>query len=187
MPTISNRLRRHNRLLTAAATALAATVLTTGPAFAHTSQKTLQPGQTVDLYTFSWNNATDLTVNFFPPGGNFSPNVTTVSGKQLTITQAPLSGGGYSDELQFTMPNLGYPSGTAEALIMVGGGAIATRFSPVQPPITSSYGLSFQYDSTPVPVNDAPEVPFAGALPLALLGLAGGAWLYRARRTRTIQ
>ncbi len=187
MPTINNQFRRRSRILTAVAAVAATAMLTTGPAFAHTSQRTLQPGEVVDLYTFTWFHAPDFTVSFFPNGGMFNSNIPTVSGNQLTVTETPLSGGGYSDKLQFTMPNLNLPSGSVDALITVGGGAVATRFHPVQPPIQSGYGLNFQYDSTPVPVNDAPEVPFAGALPLALLGLAGGAWLYRARRTRSIQ
>ena len=181
-------LTRHSRpgrwLMIGSAAAAAAMTLFTGPAFADST--TLSPGETVDLYTFSWSNTTNFQVSFEPTNGVYTPNMPTVSGNQLTVTQTPTSNGGYSDKLEFTMPNLGINSQSMDALIGTGAGTLVARFQPVQPPITGGYGLPFTYKSTPIadlpPTNSMPEVPLAGALPFALLGFGAVVWLYRARR-----
>ena len=85
------------------------------------------------------------------------------------------------DELQITLPNLGNSSGVMNAQIFINAGAIVTRFQPVQPPITSAYGASFNYDATPL-AGQLPEVPLAGALPAVMIAALGGTWLLRKRR-----
>ena len=183
MLTLTNHSRTRRWLTTGSAATAAAMMLFTGPAFADST--TLSPGQTVDLYTFSWSSTADFQVSFQAANGVYAPNIPTVGGNQLTVTQTPLSNGGYSDKLEFTMPNLGITSQAMDTVITTGAGTVVARFQPVQPPITGGYGLPFTYDSTPVnvaPANNLPEVPFAGALPVALLGLVGGVWLDRARR-----
>ncbi len=150
-----------------------------GVASADTTTPTYQPGQIVDVYTFDWSSETT----------GFSISLDSMVNHQFStvpatlVNQTSLGDGGYSDELQFTMPNLGSSGDSgASALVMTGtGGALVTRTSVVQPPISSGYGLTFTYD--PAPVGALPEVPFAALMPLSLLLVGFAAYLWRRRST----
>ncbi len=155
-------------------------VLSTGVAFADSSMPTFQVGQQVDLYTFDWSSATSgFSVTLGSANIEASAAPTTVSATVIKQTQA--SDGGYIDELQITLPNLGNSSGVMNALISINAGALVTRFQPVQPPITGGYGVNFNYDATPL-AGQLPEVPVAGALPAVMVAALGGMWFLRKRR-----
>ncbi len=161
---------------------ISVSVLSTGVVFADSNVPTFQVGQQVDLYTFDWSSATNgFSVTLGSANLEASAANTTVSA--TVIKQTPTSSGGYMDELQITLPNLGSSSGVMNALISINAGALVTRFQPVQPPITSGYGANFNYDATPL-AGQLPEVPLAGALPAVMIAALGGLWFMRQRQRR---
>lgn len=135
-------------------------------------------GQTITVYTFDWSNESTFSLEFNLNFGNYA----YASVPATLVSQTRGSSGGYIDKLQATVPALGSAPGDADVVVSPGsGGALVTRLQPVQPPITSGYGLEFHYAGDTA--NQAPEVPLAGALPAGFAALAGGFMIWRRKRS----
>lgn len=157
-------------------------LLSTGASFA-SSGPAFYPGETVDVFTNSFNGHTGFTISLFSDsGGSFNTKVPLTYIGNITGNFTPAFATNYGltwgttwYEFSFQMPKGETGGHTYGALMNTStGGSVFTRFVGYPDPSQSTYGTQYTYES-PVapPTGQAPEVPYAAALPLVAAGIWG--------------
>lgn len=147
----------------------------TGPSF--------YPGETVDVYTSSFQQATSISL-FDESGSGFSDTVPVSYVGQIQGNFTPsgfqsqnISWGTTWNEYSFVVPNGGQNGEDIGALLNAsGGGVIFTRFVGFPDLSEEQYGTQFTYLSV-LPTGQLPEVPWAAALPLIAASIGSAVWM----------
>ena len=163
-------------------------LLSTGASFA-SSGPTFYSGETVDVFTLPGYGHTGLTITLSSnTGGSFNQTIPLTYVGHISGNFAPdwaNNWGSTWDEYSFQMPTGATVGHTYGALITLpSGGAVFTQFVGYPDPAQSGYGTQFTYTApSTLPTGQAPEVPYAVALPLIVVGVWGALQLRRHRVT----